>query len=62
MPLSPNDMERLLKAIDHNTAALLTVAAMNGQKGEPNLTRLKIVERVFAGYLEVVDEAVIGDK
>ncbi|WP_424671963.1 hypothetical protein [Candidatus Binatus sp.] len=38
MPLSPNDMERLLKAINSNTAALLTTAAMAAHKGKPGLS------------------------
>ncbi len=58
MPLSPNDMERLIKAINRNTAAQLAAAAMAAQHGkasvEPTLALMAAVSSTFAAYLQEV--------
>jgi hypothetical protein len=55
MPLSPNDMERLITAINRNTAAQLTSAAMASQAGKsalkPQAALMGAVSQTFAEFL-----------
>jgi len=54
MPVSPNDMERLLRAINANTAAILTAAVVVAHKGkpasQPSQGEKTIIEGIFQGF------------
>jgi hypothetical protein len=61
MPLSPNDTERLIKAINRNTAAQLAAAAMAAQHGKsgavPTAYIKAAVNSVFEEFVKVIETA-----
>ena len=57
MPLAPKDMDRLILAINRNTAAQLAVAAMAAQQGKPSPTPTLVIKAaVRSTYADFLKE------